>query len=266
MTHKTKIHYLSNLGIIFFLICTILLTNCSLHQQRLKKDKLTLIYLPKSEFTLTSNKLRMQHPIKISNEQVVNHLLSMSYEELSLLGKKKYIFPSNDVLEIAPLITKALNRIKANKVLYYEVESPKGKTAGTIFQNQDKINWVFETIKGISFSNRNRRRNRGSTWVLLPNNGQKYSQEHSILGNNQQQNWIVSKLDLAKKSRRVLKPRLQKKLPKQRSIPSHDREELKPINSNQVELKKRVQFLKDLHNKQLINDNEYAQKKKELLK
>ena len=266
MIHKVKTYHLSNLLIIFFLICATLLTSCSVPQKRLEKDRLTLIYLQKSEFTLTSNKLRMQHPIKISNKQVANHLLSMSYEELSLLGKKKYIFPSNDVLEIAPLITKALNRIKANKILYYEVESPKGKTAGTIFQNQDKINWVFETIKGISFLNRNRGGNRGSTWVLLPNNGQKYSQEHSILGNNQQQNWIVSKLDLAKKSRRVLKPRLQKKLPKQRSIPSHDREELKPINSNQVELKKRLQFLKDLHNKQLINDNEYAQKKKKLLK
>ena len=131
MTRKTKPYYLSNLGIIFFLICTTLLTSCSVPQKRLEKDRLTLIYLPKLEFTLTSNKLEMQHPIKISNKQVVNHLLSMSYEELSLLGKKKYIFPSNDVLEIAPLITKALNRIKANKVLYYEVESPKGKTAGT---------------------------------------------------------------------------------------------------------------------------------------
>ena len=89
MTHKTKAYYLSNLGIIFFLTCTTLLTSCSIPQKRLEKDRLTLIYLPKSEFTLTSNTLRMQHPIKISNEQVVNHLLSMRYEELSLLGKKK---------------------------------------------------------------------------------------------------------------------------------------------------------------------------------
>ena len=266
MTHKTKTYYLPNLGIIFFLICTTLLTSCSVPQNRLEKDRLTLIYLPKSEFTLTSNKLRMQHPIKISNEQAVNHLLSMSYEELSLLGKKKYIFSSNDVLEIAPLITKALNRMKASKVLYYEVESPKGKTAGMIFQSQGKINWIFEAIKGMSFLNSNKPGNRGSTWVLLPNNSQKYSQEHSILGNNQQQNWIVSKLDLATKSRRVLKPSLQKISQKKRSIASHDREELKHINSNQVEFKKRLQFLKDLHNKQLIDDNEYAQKKKELLK
>jgi hypothetical protein len=208
----------------------------------------------------------MQHPIKISNKQVVNHLLSMRYEELTLIGKKKYIFSSNDVLEIAPLITKALNRMKANKVLYYEVENPEGKTAGTIFQNQGKINWIFEAIKGINFLNRNQPGNKGSIWVLLPNNGQKYSQEHSILGNNQQQNWIVSKLDLAKNSRRVPKSRLQKKSQKKRSIASHDHKELKHINSNQVELKKRLQFLKDLHNKKLINDNEYAQKKKELLK
>jgi hypothetical protein len=266
MTHKTKAYYLSNLGIIFFLTCTTLLTSCSVPQKRLEKDRLTLRYLQKSEFTLTSNKLRMQHPIKISNAQVVNHLLSMSYEELSLLGNKKYIFSSNDVLEIAPLITKRLNRMKASKVLYYEVENPKGKTAGTIFQNKGKINWVFETIKGINFLNSNKPRNRGSTWVLLPNNGQEYSKEHSILGNNQQQNWIVSKLNLATKSRRVLKSRLQKKTPKKRSIASHDRKELKHINSNQVQLKKKLKFLKDLHNKKLIDDNEYAQKKKELLK
>ena len=118
----------------------------------------------------------------------------------------------------------------------------------------------------MSFSNSGLPGNRGSIWVLLPNNGQKYSQEHSILGNNQQQNWIVSKLDLAKNSRRVPKSRLQKKSQKKRSIGSHDREKLKHVNSNQVELKKRLQFLKDLHNKKLINDNEYAQKKKELLK
>ena len=208
----------------------------------------------------------MQHPIKISNGQVVNHLLSMSYEELSLLGKKKYIFSSNDVLAIAPLITKALNRMKSSKVLYYEVENPEGKTAGTIFRNRGKINWVFKAIKGLSFSNNNLLGNRGKVWVLLPNNGQKYSHEHSILGNNQQQNWIVSKLNLAKKSRRVLKSRLPKKLPTKRSIASHDREEPKHTNSNQIELKKRLQFLKDLHNKQLIDDNDYAQKKKELLK
>jgi hypothetical protein len=264
MTHKTKIYCLSNLGIIFFLIFTTLLTSCSAPQKRLEKDRLTLRYLKKSEFTLTSNKLKMQHPIKISNKQVVNHLLSMSYKELTFFSKKKYIFSSNDVLEIAPLITKALNRMKASKVLYYEVESQKGKTTGTIFQNKGKINWIFESIKGMSFLNSNS--NRGSTWVLIPNNGQKYSQEHSILGNNQQQNWIVSKLDLAKNSRRVLKSRLQRKSTKQRSNSRHEREKQKGVNSNQVELKKRLKFLKELHDKQLINDNEYDQKKKKLLK
>ena len=266
MTYKKKTYYLPNLGIIFFLICTTLLTSCSVPQKRFEKDRLTLIYLQKSEFTSTSNKLMMQHPIKISNEQTVNHLLSMRYEQLSLLGNKRYIFSSNDVLEITPLITKALNRMKTSKVLYYEVENPEGKTAGTIFQNRGKINWVFKTIKGVSFSSGNNPGNRGSPWVLLPNNGQKFSKEHSILGNNQQQNWIVSKLDLATKSRRGLKSRLQNKPPKQRSIASHDREELNHINSNQVELKKRLKFLKELHNKQLIDDSEYAQKKKELLK
>ena len=266
MTHKTKTYYLSNLGIIFFLIFTALLTSCSTPQKRLEKDKLTLIYLQKSKFTLTSDKLKMQHPIKISNDQVGNHLLSMRYEELSLLGKKKYIFSSKDVLEIAPLIKKALNRMKASKILYYEVESPKGKTTGTIFQNRGKINWIFESIKGMRFSNNNGPGNTGSTWVLLPNNGQKYSKKHSILGNNQQKNWIVSKLNLATKSRRALKSSLQRKSIKKRFGSRHEREKQKGVNSNQAELKKRLKFLKELHDKQLINDNEYDQKKKKLLK
>ena len=147
MIYKTKVNCFLRAEIIFFFLCFALLTSCSAPEKRLEKERLTLVYRPQSALGSEVKKLRLKHPIKISNEQTVNHLLSLHYEELSLLGKKKYIFSSNDVLEIAPLITKALNWMKADKVLHYEVDTPRGTTAGTIFRANGKINWRFEAAR-----------------------------------------------------------------------------------------------------------------------
>ena len=117
MIHTTKINYFSQAGIVLFLLCSCLFTGCLTPEKRLKKDQLTITYLPQSSFEAEIKKLRLQHPIKISTEQTTNHLLSLHYEELSLLGEKKYIFSSNDVLEIAPLITKVLNRMRTGQSL-----------------------------------------------------------------------------------------------------------------------------------------------------
>lgn len=265
MTRKTKVNYFLQVGIMFFFLCPVLLTSCSAPEKRLKKERLTLVYRPQSAFGLEIKKLRLKHPIKISNEQTTNHLLSLHYEELSLLGKKKYIFSSNDVLEIARLITKALNRMKADKVLYYEIDTPKGTTAGTIFQAKGKINWRFETINGINFSNSSFPEFRGSTWRLLPKAGQTFNKSHSILGNEQRENWIISDLDLPVKSKRGLKLSSPEKTPRSAFPSSLERREFKNSPTNQKKFEKRLQFLKDLRDKQLINDNEYERKKKELL-
>ena len=265
MIHKTKVNCFLRAEIIFFFLCFALLTSCSAPEKRLEKERLTLVYRPQSALGSEVKKLRLKHPIKILNEQTVNHLLSLHYEELSLLGKKKYIFSSNDVLEIAPLITKALNWMKADKVLHYEVDTPRGTTAGTIFRANGKINWRFEAINGINFSNSSFPEFRGSSWRLLPKNGQTFSKSHSILGNEQQENWIVSNLDLPAKSKRSLKSGSLKKIPRSTSPSSLERKESKNSPANQKKIKKRLQFLKDLRDKQLINNDEYEHKKKELL-
>ena len=109
------------------------------------------------------------------------------------------------MLEIVPLITKALNRMRTNKVLHYEVETPSGKTAGTIFRSKGKINWRFETVNGSNFLNTGFTHNRGSSWQLLPKNGQRFHKEHTILGNDQKKNWILSDLVLPVQSKRAFK-------------------------------------------------------------
>ena len=268
MNHKTKKKYFLHAGVVCFFLCSTLFTGCSATEKRLKKERLTLVYRHQSSFGAEIKKLLLEHPIKISAEQTTNHLLSLHYEELSLLGKKKYIFSSNDVLEIASLITKALNRIKSNKILHYEVETPSGKTMGTIFRAKGNLNWRFETINGSNFSNTGfAGMNPGSSWQLLPKNGQYFHKNHTVLGNDQKKNWIIANLDLPVQSRRGLKLGLLKKISKK--LPDPRSPEQKPStsspSSDKGEYEKRLQFLKSLRDKKLINDDEYKSKKIELL-
>ncbi|SVD16576.1 uncharacterized protein METZ01_LOCUS369430, partial [marine metagenome] len=99
---------------IFFLFA-LLLISCSAPEKRLEREGLTLAFHSQSSLISEVRELQLEHPIKISTAQTMNHLLLLHYEELTLRGGKKYIFSSNDVLDITPLITKALNRMRANK-------------------------------------------------------------------------------------------------------------------------------------------------------
>lgn len=264
MAHNTKVNYFSKVGLAIFVLFAVLLVSCSAPEKRLERERITLIYRSQSTLDSEIKKLRLEHPIKISKEQVINHLLSLYYEELTLLGKKKYIFSSNDVFEITPLITKALNRMRANNILYYEVDKPKGTTEGTIFQAKGKIHWRFNTINGVDFENSSFPGFRGSTWRLLPKHGQTYNESSSVFGNAQQQNWIISNLYLSVKSKRGLRLRSPKILSRNASR-TLDKKQPRSHPFNRGELKNRLEFLKELYDKKLINEGEYKQKRKSLL-
>lgn len=250
--------------LVMFFLLPALFAGCSAPEKRLEKERLTLVYRPQAALESEIKELRLEHPIKISSEQVMNHLLSLHYEELSLMGKGKYVFTPDDVLEITPLITKALNRLKADNILYYEVDTPHGTTAGTIFRAKEKIHWRIEIIKGVSFSNSSFPGHRGSTWRLIPKSGQRYKQSKNLFGSQTQENWIVSGLDLPVKSKRSLRSRSPQNSSRNTSrAPERKRHESSP--ADQADLEKRLQFLKNLRDKELINDGEYERKRKELL-
>ncbi len=95
-------------------------------------------------------------------------------------------------------------------------------------------------------------------------NGQRFHKESSTLGNERKRNWIISDLELQVQSKRGLKSGSLKqksstpKSPKQKSSASRP-------SSEKGEFEKRLQFLKELRQKQLIDDEEYKHKKTELL-
>ena len=258
MTHKKNDHFW-RIGITLFLVFSCLFISCSAPEKHLTKDRLTISYLSHSSLDSEIKKLRLQHPIKVSAEQITNHLLSLQYKQTTLLGKKKYIFSPNDVLDITPIIP--------SKVLHYEVETPKGETAGIIFRAEGKINWRFETINGSNFLNNSFAHNRGSLWELFPKKGQRFHKEHSMLGNARKRNWIISNIKLPVKSKRGRKLGLLKKISKPSTHKrSRKKETVSHTRSDERGFEKRLQFLKELLDKQLIDDDEYVHKKKELLK
>lgn len=237
--------------------------------KKLEKEGFTLIFRPKSAAGPLVGKMQLNHPVNISQSNVKNHLMSLGYEELSLMGKKKYINSPKNLEEVSRLLTKALNRVNPNNIIRYEVETPKGTTAGDLFATQDKLNWRFDKIKGVNFSGSSFPGFRGSTWRLIPVPGQKYFVKKQFFGNSTKENWIVADLILPKQNIRKIRQDSRSQATKKRSRtqrsvePDESPSSVEPATS--PELEKKLRFLKDLRQKNLIDEEEYQRKRSEIL-
>ncbi len=233
-------------------------------ERKLEKQGLTLIYRSKMETDAEIGKKRLTHPVRISEADFTNHLLSLRYEELSLLGSKKYVFPLEGMPEVARLMTKALNRLTPDNVLVFEQDTPKGKTAGMIFSAGNRLHFKFDKIKGSEFASSSFSGWGGSTWRLAPVKGQGYYTLKKIIGSNTYENWIVSEMKLPQKARRRMK-KPSRPRPPPASVDSAPRSVPNSVNGKNQDLEKKLQFLKDLKEKQLIDEEEFERKRKELL-
>ena len=236
-----------------------LISGCaSTPEKTLKTEGFTLSYKDKS----SANKIRLAHPVNIPESDVRIHLDSLVYEELSLLGKKKYVFLPEDIDRIARLLTKALRHAPKNKIIHYELETSAGTTEGDIFASKDYIHWRFNLIKGKGFSLKSSAGWGNANWRLAPQSGQRYHETSSIMGSRDQKNWILAKLVPSK-----TKTRPRQKTKSKATAPSRTpaKETDLPAKSSNPVLEEKLQFLKDLHEKNLIDEKEYDQKRKELL-
>ncbi len=115
----------------------------------------------------------------------------------------------------------------------------------------------------------------GTAWRLVPGKGQKYFVTDQFLGSKQWDNWIVSPIDLAAPSnlkRGKLKPQGARPAPMPApsispSPPPAPRAapQKAPTTRNPAELEEKLKFLKHLYENQLIDKQEYEQKRKDLL-
>ncbi len=255
--------YLASILILVFF--SAMVSGCaSTPEKKLKAKGFTLSYKKKSLAGLALEKMHLAHPLKISEPEVRGHLGSFKYEELTLFGNKKPVFLPQDIDRISRLLTKAIQHAPKNKIVHYEVETPKGTTSGEVFASKKHIHWRFNTIKGMKFTGQARTGWGNVSWRMVPQSKQKYHSEKRLLGKVPHENWIVTNIAPIKINMRAQKNNTGDtnnniKAPSRNPGSSPSTKTLDPV------LKEKLQLLKDLHEKKLIDDMEYDQKRKELL-
>ena len=90
MTYKKK-HYFLQKGIAYFLVCSYLFLGCSAPEKRLTKDQLTIAYHPQTSLESEIRILRLQHPVKISAEQMGKSTALFKIPKIIFLWQKTNI-------------------------------------------------------------------------------------------------------------------------------------------------------------------------------
>ncbi len=256
-------------AILAILLIPVFFQGCgTVKEKKLEKEGLTLIYRNKTQTGPAIRKLPLNHPIKISEDDFKNHLYSLQYEELSLLGKKRYAISLTDLKDTAQILTKAVNRMPPDSILVFDLETSRGSTIGEIFRSGGTLNFRFEAIKGIEFSSASFGGGGGSSWRMVPVEGQRYRVTKKLLGTSTQENWIVAKMTLPQISRRIRKmqgSKVSEAPAAPRKAPTSSARKSPPTSGSNQDLEKKLKFLKDLRDKDLIDDEEYEMKRKELL-
>ena len=241
----------------------------------LSTENFELSYSDKAQVGAEIEKLDMQHPLPISERQIMFHMVALKYENYSLLGEKGSVFTKDDIKNAKRLLTKALNHADPQNIIGFKVESEKGTTEGELFASKGDLHWRFSKIKGIKHSlTRNQMARYGTAWTLVAGKKQKLYVTDKFLGAKRWDNWIVAPINLpAPSNLKVAAPKkpgkrlTHRKAPSASSTPSPAPSSPAPTapKKDPAELEKKLKFLKYLHENELIDQSEYEKKRKDLL-
>jgi hypothetical protein len=161
----------------------------------LKKSKIKITL--RSQFYENSNltHLKLNHPIKISQAEIINHMVSLRFKGTFLGNKEEPVFSVSEIQSLAPILFKAFGGVGPKKIIRIQLKSVGGITSGDIFSFKKYLNWRFDSIRGETFLQENNVRGWNIfSWEMMPKNGQLYFK--SGTDKRIQKNWIISKLKL----------------------------------------------------------------------
>ena len=199
---------------------------------------------------------------------MVFHMVALTYENHSLLGKPGPVFTKEDIKKSMRLLTKALTKAHSQNIIGFEVESEEGLTKGELFASEGKLHWRFFQIQGIQHSlTRNQMTRYGTAWRIVPKKGQKFHVTDKLLGAKQWTNWVEAKIDLpAPENLRIGSKNKKRSSPSTaQSPPPASQPRTTAPQKSTTDLEEKLKFLKHLHENQLIDQREYEQKRKDLL-
>ena len=218
-----------------------------------KKSKVKITF--RSQFYENSNltHLKLNHPIRISQAEIINHMVSLRSKGTFLGNKEEPVFSVSEIQTLAPILFKAFGGVSPEKIIRIQLKSAGGITSGDIFSFKKYLNWRFDSIRGETFLQKNNVRGWNIfSWEMMPKKGQRYFK--SGTDKRIQKNWIISKLKLPISDRENMDNR--------RSVDTLQKE---PSGNNiNPKLEEKLEHLKYLYGKQLINEEEYKNQQKKI--
>ena len=218
-----------------------------------KKSKVKITF--RSQFYESSNltNLKLNHPIKISQAEIINHMVSLRSKGTFLGNKEEPVFSVSEIQSLAPVLFKAFGGVSPEKIIRIQLKSLGGITSGDIFSFKKYLNWRFDSIRGETFLQENNVRGWNIfSWEMMPDNGQLYFK--SGIDKRIQKNWIISKLKLPISG--------QGNMDNRRSVDTLQKE---PSENNiNPKLEEKLEHLKYLYDKELINEEEYKNQQKKI--
>ena len=230
----------------------------------------TLTYIDQEQADGKIDELILQHPLSITERQMVFHMVALSYENYSSPSKASPVFTKEDIKKTKRLLTKALNKAHPQNIIGFEVASEAGATQGQLFASRGVLHWRFFKIRGVWFSKTRNPMEQYGTWRMVPRKGQRFHKSNKPRGTRQWTNWIEAKIDLpAPANLKISRPKTNPPNPgTAQTTPSPSQPSpAKTITpeKNVADLEEKLKFLKYLHENQLIDKREYEQKRKDLL-
>ena len=215
---------------------------------QVKSIKIRLSYKSKVDGNFNVKKFKLNHPLKISQKEIINHLVSLRYKGISIGSKETGVFSPAEIKKLAPILVKAFASVPSRKIIHVDLKSKTGTTVVDIFSFKNYLNWRFDSIQGETFFQKNNARAWNIfAWKLMPQKGQLYFKSGPDRGRRLNKNWIVAKLDL---------PVLDKKDEKKRG-PSDLSKNSNSSNKLNLELERKLKHLKRLYEEGLIEEEEY---------
>ena len=275
MTDSKITGHLNIFCIIAAIMTVLVLAGCSsTHKsagKTLTTEDLKLTYTDKAQAGGEIKELILQHPLTITERQMVFHMVALTYENYSLLGEAGPVFTKDDIKKTKRLLTKALNKAHSQNIIGFELESEDGTTQGELFASKGNLHWRFFEIQGVKYSlTRNQMTRYGTAWRLVAKKGQKFHVTDKLLGAKQWANWIEAKINLpAPANLKIARPKKKRSNSgtAQSAPPSSQSSPPKATapEKSTADLEEKLKFLKYLHENQLIDKREYEQKRKDLL-
>lgn len=215
---------------------------------------------------------KFNHPFRLKPEVLEEQLRSFQYKGLALLSKTRKVFPEPVEKQIISLILIALDKARPEEIVKFAYnQKGVGATSGDVFITGNKIHWRFQEISGKEYSVHGSR-DWLDSWKLVLDKDQKFHGSKGLMGASPARNWIIMPVEASEASapppsvleegkEEAAEATDDETLPARKVI----REKPAPASGGDEELEKALSRLKKLREKDLITEEDYNKKKKELL-